>query len=122
MESNMGMQAAMVLLGIGTLSGSVMAGIRFRGIPRPPFRLALFHSTLAAAGLTLLIYAAFTVDIPLLAQLALGFLVVAVVGGMFANLQFHANALPLPASMIIGHAAIAVVGFVMLLVSALKLA
>jgi hypothetical protein len=69
----------------------------------------------------LLIYTALTVGIPPMAQLALGLLVVAALGGAFINLRFHSNILPLPILLMIGHAAVAVTGFVLLLLSVLRL-
>jgi len=121
MEPSMSMQAATALLGVGALGGLVMAGIRFSGVPRPPSWLAMLHGVLAAGGLTLLIYTALTVGIPLMAQFALGLLVVAALGGTFINLQFHSKMLPLPIPLMIGHAVIAVAGFALLLLSVLKL-
>ncbi len=121
MEPDMSMRVATALLGVGAVGGLVMAGIRLSGAPRPPTWLAMLHGGLAAAGLTLLIYTALTVGIPLLAQLALGLLVVAALGGTFINLRFHSRMLPLPIPLMIGHAVIAVAGFVILLLSVLRL-
>lgn len=117
MEPNLSMQVAAVLLGIGALGGLIMAGIRFSGKPRPPSSLAMLHGVLAAAGLTLLIYAALTVGIPQLAQVALGVLFLAALGGTAINLLYHSKMLPLPKSWIIGHALAAVVGYLLLLAS-----
>jgi len=116
-EPNLSMQVAAVLLGIGALGGLVMAGIRFSGKPRPPSSLAMLHGVLAAAGLTLLIYAALTVGIPQLAQVALGILFLAALGGTAINLLYHSKMLPLPKSWVIGHASVAVVGYLLLLAS-----
>ena len=109
------LQVAAVLFGIAALGGLVMAGMRFTGIPRPPAWLAMVHGLLAAAGLTLLIYAAMSVGIPLMAQVALGFFVVAAIGGAAMNLLFHWKLLPLPIPLMIIHALLAVIGFVLLL-------
>ena len=117
MEPNLSMQVAAVLLGIGAGGGLIMAGIRFSGRPRPPSSLAMLHGVLAAAGLTLLIYAALTVGIPQLAQVALGVLVLAALGGTAINLLYHSKMLPLPKSWVIGHALVAVVGYLLLLAS-----
>ena len=121
MEPNLSMQAAAVLLGLGALGGLVMAGVRFSGAPRPPSWLAMFHGVLAAAGLTLLIYAAVTTGIPRLAQFALGLLVLAALGGTAINLLYHSKMLPLPKSWIVGHALVAVGGYSLLLVSVFRL-
>ena len=121
MEPNMSLQAATALLGAGALGGLVMAGIRLKGEARPPSWLAMAHGLLAAAALTLLIYAALTVGIPKLALYALVLLVIAAIGGAAINLLYHSKMLPLPIPLIIGHALIAAAGFVLLLVSVLGL-
>lgn len=112
------MKTAAALFAAAALGGLLMAGMRASGTPRPPTWLAMGHGMLAAAGLTLLIYAAMTVGIPGMAQLALGFLVVAALGGAAMNLLFHWKLLPLPIPLMIVHALLAIVGFVLLLVSA----
>lgn len=119
MEPLMSMQVAAALMGAGALGGVVMAGIRLGGTPRPPSWLAMLHGVLAAAGLTLLIYAALTVGIPPMAQLALALLLLAALGGATINLLFHAKLLPLPIPLVTGHALLAVTGFVLLLLSIL---
>ena len=121
MEPNLSLQVATVLLGVGALGGLVMAGIRLKGAPRPPSWLAMLHGVLAAAALTLLIYAALTVGIPKFALYALVVLVIAAIGGAALNLLYHAKMLPLPIPIMIVHALIAAVGFVLLLVSVLGL-
>jgi hypothetical protein len=81
----------------------------------------MVHGVLAAAALTLLIHAALTVGIPTLALYGLGLLVIAAIGGAAINLLYHSKMLPLPIPLIIVHAALAAVGFVLLLVSVLGL-
>jgi len=117
MESNSMMQTAAALFGLAALGGLLMAGMRLSGIPRPPAWLAMGHGLLAAAGLTLLIYAALAIGIPPMAQLATGLFVVAAIGGAAMNLLFHWKQLPLPIPLMILHAGLAVTGFVLLLVS-----
>ncbi len=95
-----------------------MAVIRFGGKPNPPAWLAMLHGFLAAAGLTLLAYAWATTAIPVLASVALLLLLIAAAGGVVLNLGYHLKALPLPKWLIVVHAAIAVVAFVLLLVAA----
>ena len=58
------MKTAAVLLGIAAIGGLVMAVIRFRGADRPPTIVLMAHGLLAAAALTLLLYACFTVGLP----------------------------------------------------------
>lgn len=117
MEANAMMQTAAALFGLAALGGLLMAGMRFKSIPHPPAWLAMGHGLLAAAGLTLLIYAAFALGIPPMAQLATGLFVVAAVGGAVMNLLFHWKQLPLPIPLMLVHAGLAVAGFVLLLVS-----
>src|SRR6185295_16220753 len=115
MEPALIMKVASCLLAIAALGGITMAGIRFAGKPQPPTWLAMLHGFLAAAALTLLLYAYFTVGLPALAGWALLLFVVAAAGGAFLNLNFHWKLLPLPMGLIVGHAGVAVVGFVLLL-------
>lgn len=111
------MQAAAILFGISALGGLLMAFIRWRGAPRPPHWLAMTHGLLAAAGLTLLIHAAVTARIPPLAQLSLGLFVVAALGGVWLNLRYHVNDIPLPKGIIVGHALLAVLAYALLLLA-----
>lgn len=117
MEPQLILQTSAVLLLIAALGGAAMAVIRFSGKPQPPTWLAMLHGFLAAAALTLLIYAAATVGLPALANIAIVLFVVAAAGGAFLNLNYHWKLLPLPKSIVLVHAAIAVVGFLLLLVS-----
>ena len=114
-EPTTSLQTAAALFGLAALGGVLMAGIRFSGAPHPPAWLAMGHGLLAAAGLTLLIYAAATISIPPLAQIALGFFVLAAAGGAVMNLLYHWKMLPLPIPLMIFHALLAVTGFVLLL-------
>ena len=115
MEPVLILKTACVLLAIAALGGLTMAGIRFGGKPQPPTWLAMLHGFLAAAALTLLAYAWFTVGLPALASWALLLFLIAAAGGAFLNLNSHSKMLPLPKGMIVGHAGIAVVGFALLL-------
>ena len=116
MEPYTMMRISAALFGAAALGGLLMAGIRFSGVPRPPAWLAMGHGLVAAAGLTLLIYAATIVGIPSMAQLALGLLVIAAMGGVTMNLLFHWKLRPLPIPLMILHALLAVAGFSLLLV------
>jgi len=118
MEPNLVMQTAVVLFAISAVGGIVMAGIRFGGRPHPPTALAMLHGFLSAAALTLLIYAACTVGLPSLALTATVLFVVAAIGGVFMNLNYHWKMLPLPKWLVVVHALIAVAGFVCLLIAA----
>ncbi|WP_035052243.1 hypothetical protein [Andreprevotia chitinilytica] len=117
MEPYVMMQTAAALFGAAAVGGLVMAGMRFSGIPRPPAWLAMGHGLLAGAGLTLLIYAAATLGIPPMAHVALTLFVVAALGGAAMNLLFHWRLRPLPVLLMIPHALLAAVGFVLLLIT-----
>lgn len=111
------LQTATVLFALTALGGALMAGIRFSGRPRPPSWLVMGHGFLAAAGLTLMIYAELTVGIPTLAEFALGLFITAAIGGAAINLLFHAKQLKIPIPLMLVHAALAVSAFVLLLCS-----
>lgn len=118
MEPNLVMQTALVLFAIAAVGGITMAGIRFSGKPHPPTALAMLHGFLSAAALTLLIYAACTVGLPNLALTATLLFVVAAIGGIVMNLNYHWKMLPLPKWLVLVHGAIAVAGFLCLLIAA----
>ena len=115
MEPNVSMQTAAVLLAISAIGGLIMAGIRFSGRPHPPISLAMLHGFLSAAALTLLLYAQFTVGLPMFATTATVLFVLAALGGVVMNLNYHWKLLPLPKWLVVVHALIAVTAFVLLL-------
>jgi hypothetical protein len=108
-----------VLFAIAALGGLTMAGIRLFGQRNPPAWLAMAHGLLAAAGLTLLLFAAFTVGIPQLALWALILLLIAAAGGLLMNLAYQWERRLLPKSLVYGHALIAVVGFILLIAASI---
>ena len=117
MEPNLILQTCVALLAISAVGGIVMATIRFSGKPHPPAWLAMLHGFLSASALTLLIYAALTVGLPTLALTAIVLFIVAALGGITMNLNYHWKALPLPKWLVLVHAGIAVVGFICLLLA-----
>jgi hypothetical protein len=110
------MQLAAIFFALAALGGLTIAGIRLSGTPRPPTWLALGHGAIAATGLITLIYAAATQPLPLIAFAALVCFVLAAIGGASIFVLFHLKAKPLPIPLVLGHGAIAVTAFVMLLV------
>lgn len=120
MEPTHILQTAAALFATGALGGLLMAGMRLRGAPRPPSIIAMAHGVMAAAGLTLLIYAALTVGIPPLARLATLVLLLAALGGAWINLRFHARMLELPIKAIAGHALAAVIGLGLLVLAVMR--
>lgn len=103
-----------VLLAITAVGGLVMAGIRFVANRQPPPAVAMLHGFLAAAAVTLLLYGAATVGLPAMALVALVLFLVAAGGGVILNLNYHWKQLPLPKWLVIVHAIVALVGFVLL--------
>jgi hypothetical protein len=114
MEPVLIMKTACVVLAIAAAGGLMLAGISFGGKAQPPAWLAMLHGLLAAAAVTLLLYAYLTVGLPALASWALLLFLVAAAGGAFLNLNYHWKKLPLPKALIVGHAGAAVAGFVLL--------
>jgi hypothetical protein len=106
-----------VLLGIAAIGGLVMAVMRFRGAERPPTMILMAHGLLAAAALTLLIYAAATVGLPSLAMAATVIFVVVAIVGAWLTLNDHSKGLAIPKTPIVVHGLAAVLGYVLLLLS-----
>lgn len=111
METMTMLQTSVVVFAIGAAGGLVMAGIRFFASINPPAWLAMVHGLLAASGLTLAIYAAWVDGVTGTAQLAIVLLVLAAAGGAFLNLGYQWKQRLVPATIVIGHAALAVIGF-----------
>lgn len=118
MEPNLMLKTSTILFAISALGGALMAFIRFTGRPHPPSWLAMLHGFLAAAALTLLVYAAATSSVPSLVTLAVILFLVAAAGGVLLNLRFHLNDVPLPKWLVLVHGGIAVIGFICLVIAA----
>ena len=114
------MQWALPVLAVAALGGLVLAGIRLSGTPRPPIWMALGHGAIAATGLGLLIYAAVTGNLPVMAQVALGLFVLAAMGGVTLFIGFHLRERPLPIPLVIAHGLIAIAGVILLLIAFLR--
>ena len=112
------LRAAVALLGIAALGGLLMAVTRLSQDKNPPSWLALLHGLLAASGLTLLVYATLTVGIPPMACAGLVLLLLAALVGVVLNQKYQWRAVLLPRGLLMGHAALAVIGFVLLLLVA----
>jgi hypothetical protein len=111
------LRTAVVLLAITALGGLLMAGMRFSGHPRPPSSIAMLHGLLAASGLTLILYAGLAAGMPGGGWGGLVLLLLAVLGGLVLNLRYHSEGIELPVGLMLGHAAVAVAGFVVLAIS-----
>lgn len=119
MESALLIKTSLVLFTITALGGVVMAFVRLGRNVNPPSWLATVHGLLAAAGLTLLLYGYFTVGLPTLACWALLLFLVAAAGGALLNLGYQLKAALLPKSIVFVHAGVAVVAYVLLLMTVL---
>ncbi len=108
---------AAALFGITGLGGVLMVGMRISGKDRPPAWLAMLHGVLATAALTLLLFAAWTVGLPQVAQFALVVLIFAAIGGAAIHLLFHWKTEPLPLPLLSFHGMLALVGFLFLLIA-----
>lgn len=114
----MGMlRAAAGLFTLAALGGLAMAAIRFGGKRNPPAWLAMLHGLLAAAGITLLAYAAWTGGTPSLAIIALLLFLLAAGGGAVLSLAYKWKQRLLPAWLVLVHALLAVVAYVLLLLA-----
>lgn len=114
MDPSLMLRTSSILFAVTAVGGLVMAVIRFGGKPHPPSWLAMVHGLLAGAGLTLLAYAYFAASIPAFAAWALFLFVVAALGGVALNLGYHLKEMPLPIWLVVIHAAVAVVAFLLL--------
>lgn len=111
--------AAALLFGLAALGGLLMLFNRFGQQRNPPVLLAIVHGLAAAAGLTLLAYATWVGGVPPMGQAALGLLAVAAAGGIAIHLRDHWNRVLLSRTWVLGHLALAVVGYALLLLVAL---
>jgi uncharacterized membrane protein HdeD (DUF308 family) len=118
MEPSLVLRTCAVLLALAAIGGATMAVMTFGGKPRPPTWLAMLHGFLAAAAVTLLLYASATVGLSIVANAALALFLIAAAGGAYMNLEFHWKLLPLPKWLVLVHGAIAVAGYLLLLAAA----
>ena len=100
---------------VAALGGVLMAVIRFGSGRNPPAWLAFLHGLLAAAGLTLLVYAACVGRLPAMVNIAIVLLLVAAAGGAVLNLAYHWKQVPIPKGLTVGHILLAVAGVALLL-------
>jgi hypothetical protein len=114
------LKTAVILLALAGAGGLLMAGIRFSGHPHPPSWLAMLHGLLAGSGVTLVIYAAVAGGVSGGAWVGLVLLALAALGGLVLNLGYHWKDKALPIWLVLVHAAIAVIGLVVLAIAAWK--
>jgi hypothetical protein len=105
---------SILLFAIAAVAGLIMAIMHFRKVSPPRAVLATLHGIFAAAGLVVLLLAVIKIGLQGTSAIALGLLVVAALGG-FGLLSFHLKGRALPSGLLVGHALLAVAGFVTLL-------
>ncbi len=105
---------AAVLFAIAALGGLTMAYIHFKHDRNPPGALAALHGILAATALLILAWAVIQSGAARSIAWALGLFVVAALGGFFL-VSYHVRELRLPSPVVVIHAAVAVVAFLLLL-------
>jgi hypothetical protein len=120
MDAQTMLKTAVVLFALTGAGGLLIAGIRFTGRPHPPSWLAMLHGLLAGGGLTLLLYAGFAAGMPSGAWWGLALLAAAALGGLVLNLGYHWKNLALPIWLVLVHAAVAVLGLVVLAIAVWK--
>ena len=103
-----------LLFAIAAVAGLTMAVMHFRNATPPRPVLAILHGLFAASGLVVLLLALLKVGLSGTPGIALGLLVVAALGG-FGLLSYHMRGQRLPSGLLVGHALLAVAGFVTLL-------
>ena len=105
---------AFILFAVTACLGIAMVYIRESAHRNPPDWLTMFHGLPAAAGLTLLLYAAVVAGVPRLTFIALVLFLVAAGGGAVLNLAYQQNEQLLPRGLMYLHMLLAVTGFVLL--------
>ncbi|MDB5900438.1 MAG: hypothetical protein JWP41_4040 [Ramlibacter sp.] len=122
MDAQLMIRTAVVLLAVTAAGGLLAAAFRFSGRPHPPSVVAMLHGLLAASGLTLVLYVAVVNGLPEGAWIGLIALLAAVLGGLVLNLGYHWKDKPLPIWLVLVHAAVALVGLVILTLATWNLA
>jgi len=115
------LQLAVGVFAVAALGGLVLAATVLRG-RLAPWALSLLHAALGATGLVLTALVLFGNgdDVPANTGLALLLLVIAALGGFFLA-SYHLRKVPGPRPVVLIHAAVAVVGFVLLAGGAFRL-
>jgi hypothetical protein len=102
---------AILVFAIGAVGGLVLANTVLRG-RLASWPLSLLHMALGATGLVLTVFGGAS-GISSIVPIALFVLVVAALGGFFLA-SFHARQIPGPKPVVVIHASVAVIGFLLL--------
>ncbi|WP_243369953.1 hypothetical protein [Geotalea sp. SG265] len=114
------MVTATILFALAAVGGAVMAALRLGGRELPPTGLAMLHGILAAAGLITLIVTIVGNVVPTLAVASLIGFIIAALGGFTLFFLFHLKKRALPIPIMLVHATVAVISFILLLVVLFK--
>lgn len=109
------LKIAAVLFAVAALGGITLATLHFRKKALPT-ALAIGHGLLAAAGLVVVIIAVVGGSTGNLLIASLALFVIAALAG-FGLFSFHLRRLPLPTPVVLIHGLLAVIAFVLLLVT-----
>lgn len=115
------LHAAVIVFAIGAMGGLGLASFVLRG-HLAPWPLSVLHAVIGAIGLVLTAVVLFghAETVPSHTGLALLLLLIAALGGFFLA-SYHVRNRPGPRSVVVIHAGVAVVGFVLLAGGAYKL-
>jgi len=115
------LQWAVVIFAVGVVGGLILAASVLRG-RLASWALSLVHAALGATGLVLTAVVVFGTgnEPPAHAALALALLAVAALGGFFLA-SYHLRKQPGPRAVVLIHAGVAVVGFLLLAGGAFRL-
>ena len=105
---------------IAAVIGLTMALAVFKG-RFPPVSSAVLHGLFGATGLVMLAVAVFVHHAAGPAQWAFWLFLIAALGGLFIAFGFHAKKKTIPPALVVVHASVAVVGFLVLLAGVLNL-
>ena len=106
-------QFSILLFAIAAVAGLIMAVMHFKKVSPPRPVLAVLHGIFAASGLVVLLLAVMKAGMQGTPAIAFGLLVVAALGG-FVLLSSHLRGRALPSGLVVGHALLAVAGFLTL--------
>ena len=115
------LKLACLIFAIGAVGGLILASSVLRG-RLAPWALSILHAALGATGLVLtaMVVLGGSGEIAKIIPIALLVLVVAALGGFFLA-SFHARKVSPPKPVVVIHAGVAVVGFLLLCGGAFKL-
>jgi len=104
---------AVLLIAVAAVVGLYMAIGLFRGRTPPPAGAAILHGLLAVCGVVLLLLGVLEIGFGTVHSWALVLFVLAALGGLYL-VSFHMRGQALPSAVVVIHAMVAVVAFLIL--------